>query len=84
MKCKGILFGALAVLLMTGVFAVGSEASTSRQAEAMYEKARSEYHALQGSRNKQRYRSNWLRCIRGFEQVYESYPESNQAPDACT
>jgi N-acetylmuramoyl-L-alanine amidase len=82
MKCKGILFGALAVLVMTGVFAVGSEASTSSQAEAMYQKARSEYHALQGSRNKQRYRSNWLRCVRGFEQVYESYPESNQAPDA--
>ena len=82
MRCQGILLGALAVFVATGVFAVGSEASASRQAEALYEKARSEYYALKGSRNKQRYRSNWLRCIRRFEQVYESHPESDQAPNA--
>ena len=82
MRHKGILLGAFAVFVMTGVFAVGSEALASGQAEVLYEKARSEYYALKGSRNKQRYRSNWLRCIRRFEQVYEGHPESTQAPNA--
>ena len=82
MKCRGILVGALAILFITGLFAARSEPSASRQAEALYEKARSEYYALQGTRNKQRYRANWLRCIRAFENVYTSHPESGQAPDA--
>lgn len=82
MRCRGTLLGSLAILVVIGLFAVGSLASSAGQAEALYREARAEYYAFQRSRNKQRYRSNWLGCIKRFEQVYKRFPESDRAPDA--
>ena len=72
------VFAAIIVWLLP----LRSPASPPGEAEALYQKARTEYYSLQGSRRKQRYRSNWLRCIRRFEQVYKTFPESDRADDA--
>ncbi|MEE9259405.1 MAG: N-acetylmuramoyl-L-alanine amidase [Nitrospinaceae bacterium] len=44
-------------------------------AEALYQKARKDYYALMGSKNKQALRHHWTRCIDKFLDVSENYPD---------
>ncbi len=76
--------GVISILLITWVFVfpLRSPASPSRKADALYENARTEYYSLMGSQKKRKYRSNWLKCIHQFEEVYQIFPESDQADDA--
>jgi len=76
--CGGVAF----LVLVTWLPPLPSFAAPPRGAEALYQKARSEYYSLQKSEKKQKYRSNWLRCIGRFEEVYKTFPESDRAPDA--
>jgi N-acetylmuramoyl-L-alanine amidase len=64
------------------LFSLRSAASSPVEAEAGYERARKEYYSLKGSKKNQRYRSNWLECIHLYEQVYQTFPESDRADDA--
>ena len=70
------------IVVVSWLFGVRSLASPTQNAETFYQKARADYYALQRSQQKQRYRSNWQKCIRRFEQVYQDFPESGRAADA--
>src|SRR5210317_1180147 len=60
-------------LLWRGV----SEGLTSRQ---VYHSAEACYKKLRNSPAKMKYRDNWLRCIKKFQQVYRQNPAGSWAP----
>ncbi len=82
MRCSRFQGWVALLVLVTGLSPLRSFASPHRSAEVLYEKARSEYYSLEKSKKKQKLRSNWLRCIGRFEEVYSTFPESDRAPDA--
>lgn len=57
--------------------------SATTEAARAYEQARGLYFALRGSKDKQRFRHNWLRVIGAFRSIYESHPASPEAPRAA-
>lgn len=82
MRWSRPLTGLTFILLITWVVPLPAPASSPAQAEAAYQKARTEYHSLQRSGKKRRYRANWLKCIGQFEEVRRSFPEGERADDA--
>ncbi len=50
--------------------------------DALYEKARRSYYALQESQKDRLYRHNWLKVIDLFAKVYTAHPDGNRAADA--
>ncbi len=48
--------------------------------EALIKKADQYKDNLYHSKEKMKFRHNWLRCIKAYEAVFEKYPKSEQAP----
>ncbi|NIQ39082.1 MAG: AMIN domain-containing protein [Proteobacteria bacterium] len=57
-------------------------ASASSKTEALYQKARRAYYALQSSPEKKKKRVYWEQCIRRFQAVYKTSPDSDRADDS--
>ena len=60
-----------------------SKTSTSAKqstAKNTYHSANKCYQSLKGSKTKQKYRDNWLKCINQFETVYKKTPSDPWAP----
>ena len=57
--------------------------SYNTEAGHKYTVARQRLENLKKSKNKMKYRSYWLDCIRTFELVEKKYPRSPSAGDAC-
>jgi N-acetylmuramoyl-L-alanine amidase len=50
--------------------------------EKLYQNARNYYSSLRKSPAKQKYRHNWLNCIKKYERVFKKFPHSSRADDA--
>ncbi|MFC1611884.1 N-acetylmuramoyl-L-alanine amidase [Myxococcota bacterium] len=73
-----ILATSLVVVCVCGVSRNAGATGESRRA---YE-ARSHYFALKDSKERQKYRHNWLKVIAGFSRVANDHPKSPEAPSA--
>jgi N-acetylmuramoyl-L-alanine amidase len=75
--------GFVLIFLIIGLYPLRFPALASVDGpETLYESARRAYQRLKESRERQHYRSNWVKCIDRFDQVYQNFPESNRADDA--
>ncbi|MBW2430017.1 MAG: tetratricopeptide repeat protein [Deltaproteobacteria bacterium] len=72
------IFVALTICISTILLlSVSSEGLTSKQA---YHRAEICYKKLRNSPRDMKYRDNWLRCIKKFQQVYRLDPAGSWAP----
>ncbi len=67
-------FITLCLLIFISVFAVGVSASRAANAKHIYFEAEACYKKLRQHPEKQKYRDNWLDCIKRFQNVYMSNP----------
>ena len=75
---KAHIFVALTICISTILLlSVSSEGLTSKQA---YHRAEICYKKLRNSPRNMKYRDNWLRCIKKFQQVYRLDPAGSWAP----
>lgn len=58
---------------------LSARAETADQA---YERARKDYYALKGDQARRKYRDNWLKVARAFDDVAKRFPDSSRTPDA--
>lgn len=73
-------FMACAILL---IITAPAYSSYNSRAEQKYSIALQRLDNLKKSKNKMKYRSYWIDCIRTFELVEKKYPRSPRAGDAC-
>ena len=59
-----------------------SSSSYAGTVEFEYRSAKDSYHRLMQSKTKKKYRSNWIKTINRFEDIYKHYPKSSYAPKA--
>jgi len=75
----------IAVLLFFTIIAldIGPTTATSNKVTAspksLLTKADESRNALYRSKNRMKYRDNWLNCIQKYEKIYKQYPKSEQA-----
>ena len=77
-KAYHFLFLILAALLFVGVY--DGVCSAKNGAKVLLEKSDLCKKDLLNSSEKKKYRHNWIRCIRNYQEVYKSYPKSEEAP----
>ncbi len=74
------------LLLMVLLFLIAGEgltiASTSAARPDYLKKAKDCTRRLYGSKERIKYRDQWLRCIRAYETYYRKYPRGRQADEA--
>ncbi|MFH1932056.1 MAG: N-acetylmuramoyl-L-alanine amidase [Pseudomonadota bacterium] len=81
MKINSTLTLILLVLLATS-FPSGSEvlAKIHKKPALLLKEADQCRESLYGSAKKKKYRHNWSNCIRQYENIYNGYPKSDEAP----
>jgi len=72
----------LFIVIFVGLSLPRSLPLAAGEAEALYQRARREYYALEKSEQRKKKRIYWERCIHRFERVYDKFPKSNRADDA--
>ena len=73
------IYIACIVLICIGVSLLWSDVSQGITAKQAYFNAESCYNKLRNSPSKMKYRENWQRCIKKFEQVYRLDPDGSWA-----
>ena len=74
---------AFMILLLPGHLAAASSASVSEQkAERAYRLAKKDYRQFNRDKKKWPKRKNWIRLIKRFTSINQSYPHSRRADDA--
>jgi len=56
--------------------------ASTKSARALFQKARVCQEKLSGSKAKKKYRHNWERCLRRYERVYRTFPDTGEAAQA--
>ena len=69
-------------LLIVTTWIVCGAVEATRNIEYAYRRAEASYERLKKSREKQKYRDNWLHCIDKFKDVYSAQPNGRRADDA--
>ena len=83
MKCGRSCIAAFMACAFLLLITAPAYSSTNREAEQKYTVACQRLENLRKSKNKMKYRSYWMDCIRTFELVEKRYPLSPVAGDAC-
>jgi N-acetylmuramoyl-L-alanine amidase len=68
------------IILVSAIFAAQVSGGATSKAVELLDKADQCRVALNQSSSKMKYRDNWLKCIKIYEEIYKSYPKSDQAP----
>ena len=74
---------AVLIFLFAALLAAGASevvGKTSSKAEIRLKEADRCRRSLYGSKKKMKYRENWLRCIRLYDNIHTRHPKSAQAP----
>jgi N-acetylmuramoyl-L-alanine amidase len=82
-KCARFCIAAIVACAFLLLIIAPAYSSSNHEAVQKYHIALQRLENLKKSKNKMKYRSYWIDCIRTFELVEKKYPRSQSAGDAC-
>jgi N-acetylmuramoyl-L-alanine amidase len=83
MKCARFSIAVIVACAFLLLIISPAYSSYNSEAEQKYHIALQRLEHLKKSKNKMKYRSYWIDCVRTFELVEKKYPRSVSAADAC-
>jgi N-acetylmuramoyl-L-alanine amidase len=82
-KCARFCIAAIVACAFLLLIIPPAYSSSNHDAEQKYHIALQRLENLKKSKNKMKYRSYWIDCVRTFELVENKFPRSQSAGDAC-